>query len=126
MKNLFGKVSVKEDYSNAISDVVPGQAMDLTELWNRFNRGQRLLVNQRPINIYETDEYGNFIDPRIKDETLDNVMPDIEDPVDIEEYLEETNKIKEEIKKVSKKREEPKKEEPKKEELKKEEPKKEE
>lgn len=116
MKNLFGKVSVKEDYSTAISDVVPGQSMDLTELWNRFNRGQRLLVNQRPINIYETDENGNFIDPRIKDESFDNVMPDIEDPVDIEEYLEETNQIKEEIKKARKKKEEPKKEEPKKEE----------
>ena len=91
-----------ESYDGVESNVVPDQSMSLTELVQRFSNGQRLLVNQRPLNVYPADEDGNFIDSSIHDEDERNVMPDLEDRVDIEEYLEEVNAFKDDLKKKSK------------------------
>ena len=77
-----------QSFKNEISQTIPGQAMDLVELVRRFTQGQRLVINNRPLNVFECDEQGNFYDKTIKDETFDNVLPDIDDRVDIEEYLE--------------------------------------
>lgn len=95
---------IRESYKESKSDLVPGQAMSAQELWERFNRGQRLVINQRPINLYPADSDGNYVDKSIKDETIENVMPDIEDRVDIEDYLEEVNQQREYIKKEREKR----------------------
>lgn len=117
--SLFKNRFVPETYKNSVSDVIPGQAMSANELWERFNRGQRLVINQRPVNLYPSDADGNFIDPSIKDEDFNNVMPDIDDPVDLEDYIEESQRSKKEIQSIRadrKKKEEQKKEEPKKEE----------
>lgn len=114
--NRYQTKFFRESYPDVSPDLVPGQALDLVDLWNRFNRGQRLLVNQRPINLYECDEDGNYIDPNIKDEDFNQVLPDIEDRVDLEDYLSDIKTKKSKIKdlkdKLSKKgpKEEPKKE----------------
>lgn len=89
---------VRESYKDSVSDLVPGQAMSASELWERFNRGQRLVINQRPINLYPADAEGNYIDKSVKDESLDNVLPDIEDRVDIEDYIDDIRHRREEIK----------------------------
>lgn len=95
---------VRESYKECVSDLVPGQAMSANELWERFNRGQRLVINQRPVNLYAADADGNFIDKSIKDDTLDNVMPDLEDRVDIEDYINDVRYQRDEIKKERERR----------------------
>lgn len=91
-----------ENYEGVVSSAVPGQSMSLGELVQRFTNGQRLLINSRPIDVHPCDEEGNFIDQNIKDEDERNVMPDIEDRVDLEEYLEEIHDFKEDLKNRSK------------------------
>lgn len=66
----------------------PDEAIDLNELVKRFTRGERLLVNNRPVNFFETGEDGEFLHG-IKDEDYDNVLPQIEDPVDLEDFQRE-------------------------------------
>lgn len=65
-----------------IKSFVPNQAMKLSELMSRFERGQRLNVhtNFKPMS--------NFTDGKVYEETFDEVPPICHDVVDVQEYYE--------------------------------------
>lgn len=92
-----------QSFSRCTRQVIDGQAMSLVELVQRFTQGQRLVVNNRPINLYSTDENGDYVDHSVNDEDFRNVMPDIEDPVDVQDYLDELVESKKDLKERFKK-----------------------
>lgn len=56
--------------------VISGQDYDIMDLLRRFSRGERLNVNQRPMNILEPGDH---------DETFDNILPQVDDITELEE-----------------------------------------
>lgn len=76
---------------------IPGQAMNIQEILDRFSNGQRLNVNQRPQNMVGDD---------VPDETFDNVQPQIDEVSDLIDYQEEQELRKQELKRKRAKRSE--------------------
>ena len=72
--------------------VIPGQDTSITELLDRFTRGQRLNVKCRPENPLVTDydmfdEHGRYVG--IKEGEDDELFqPLIDNPADLDDYLE--------------------------------------
>lgn len=75
------------DFSESCT--IEGQSFKIKDLLERFSRGQRLNITQRPINILQDGDH---------DETLDFDSPLIDDPVDAEEYLEYVKRKREYLK----------------------------
>lgn len=63
------------------SCTVPDQDYDVGDLLRRFSNGQRLSVNERPINFLQEGD---------ADEDFSNIQPQCDDIVDVIEYQEET------------------------------------
>lgn len=64
-----------------VSCTVPDQDYDVGDLLRRFSNGQRLSVNERPINFLQDGD---------ADEDFSNIQPQCDDIVDVLEYQEET------------------------------------
>lgn len=79
----------KSDYceknsSQPIKSFIPGQAMNLSELISRFDRGQRLLVHNN------FDPMSNFTKDSLYEESFEDAAPDgIYDVVDVENHYRE-------------------------------------
>ena len=85
----FEPILEKKDYversnSKPIETFIPNQAMNLKELVQRFERGQRL-------NVHENFRPGsNFTDGKIYEEDFEDAPPDnIHDVTDVHEYYNE-------------------------------------
>lgn len=74
---LKGKSITTLEENCSDSQVVPGQAMHIGELLDRFTRGQRLNVHQFPVNAWSESN---------PDETFDDVPPVCDDIVDIDNF----------------------------------------
>lgn len=60
------------------SEVIPGQAYSIGELLERATRGQRLNVPMRPTN---------FVEPGVEDEHFEHAPEDIQDPVELDDFI---------------------------------------
>lgn len=60
------------------SEVIPGQAYSIGELLERATRGQRLNVPMRPTN---------FVEPGVDDEQFEHAPEDIQDPVELDDFI---------------------------------------
>lgn len=87
-KNLIPIFTQKSEFCEVsspdpVETFVPGQAISLSELVTRFERGQRLNVHNNPMNImYRSDE-----EAAANSETFDDAAPDdVHDIVDVHEY----------------------------------------
>lgn len=90
MKTLFKQYPGENfDFDSC---TIPGQDYSISELLARFSRGERLNVVQRPVNILHDGEL---------DETEDNILPQLDDITELEEY---NNYIQEQKKQINEER----------------------
>ena len=70
------------------TEVIPGQAYSIKELLERATRGQRLNVPLHPSNLIK--DLGDAPDAHFRqqgDEDFDNVPPEINDRVELDEFI---------------------------------------
>lgn len=94
---IFLKELYKEQPSTVIfpddTKVIEGQDTSISELLDRFTRGQRLNVKMRPQNPlvedYDVfDEHGNHVGVKNADDDV-LFQPILDNPDDLDDYLEE-------------------------------------